>query len=126
MSRPGGRPVTESRMLAILNGDKTYHGKRCKKCGATERYTRGGGSCVACQRAHSIESRAALKRIAAEEVYVGSDSAVMIDDCDAHVQAEQEACYLGKGNCPTPNDCDGGCAGAARVPDRRQEVVQFP
>lgn len=120
----GGRPASESVMLAKLNGDKTYHGKACKKCGGTERYTRGGGSCVACQRAHSIESRAALKRIAEQETAVpwqpiegtcltcgliggheiGCAEASVNDDSDSDVDSAPEERYLDQSEIPQPWD----------------------
>ena len=74
MTRKSGRPENQSLMLARLQGDMTYHGKACKRCGGVERYVRGGGACVTCQRAYSIESRAAMKRIAAEaEGFTGTE-----------------------------------------------------
>jgi hypothetical protein len=89
---PGGRPETKERMLAILNGDRTYLGKYCKKCGARERYTKGG-ACIACQRLHSVAARAALKAI-------GRDGFVE-HVIAADTQIGEEAPQLGYADLPT-------------------------
>jgi hypothetical protein len=156
-NKPAGRPATDAIMLARLNGDKTYIGKQCKKCGGSERYTRGGGSCVTCQRAHSVNSRAALKRLDSEHGQYGGEGAIaggrfaadealmfegevppryfwhpesgslfttdgevpesdgLLEEVDAvkYLTLCKEACFLGDGACPTPDQCEGtGCAGA--------------
>jgi hypothetical protein len=41
-------------------GERTYQGKRCRKCGGTERYTKGCG-CVNCLRSYAIEARQLYK-----------------------------------------------------------------
>ncbi len=53
-----GRPINESRALAVLMGDKTYVGTVHEKCGTAERYVSGGG-CVHCARIIASEQREA-------------------------------------------------------------------
>lgn len=60
-----GRPINESRQLAILMGDKTYIGVAHDKCGTTERYVKGGG-CVYCARVIATEQRDARKFMTAQ------------------------------------------------------------
>lgn len=60
MARPAGRPHDRNRQAAIVLGEKTYSGKRCKRCGSTTRYTKGSG-CVACQKTSAIEARQLLR-----------------------------------------------------------------
>lgn len=55
-----GRPINENKMLAELNGEKTYRGSS-HGCGTNERYTNGGG-CVHCARRKTREQREALER----------------------------------------------------------------
>lgn len=52
-----GRPINESRQLAIITGAKTYEGAE-HKCGTTERYVKGSG-CVHCARQLQTEQREA-------------------------------------------------------------------
>jgi hypothetical protein len=64
-----GRPLSPNRELALLMGDKTYHGSLHAKCGTNERYVTGGG-CVHCARLIATEQRDArkfLKEHAAEQ-----------------------------------------------------------
>lgn len=68
--RSRGRPHSVNLQAARLVGDKTYEGKRCKRCGGTERYTKGCG-CVACQKSNAIEARqllAAARRDSAKDL----------------------------------------------------------
>lgn len=79
-----GRPINESRQLAILMGDKTYTGAAHDRCGTTERYVKGGG-CVNCARVIATEQRDARKFLAAHEreqagVAAAAAEGVMIDD----------------------------------------------
>lgn len=81
--KPAGRPHSENRANAIFLGERTYHGKPCKKCGATERYTKGS-ACVACLRAFSIESRQVFNasRLADQNLdFLGSETKIE-DDLD--------------------------------------------
>lgn len=55
-----GRPINESRALALITGDKTYEGAEHSKCGTTTRYVSGGG-CVHCARLIASEQREARK-----------------------------------------------------------------
>lgn len=71
-----GRPINESRQLAILMGDKTYVGAAHDKCGTTERYVKGGG-CVHCARVIATEQRDARKYLVAhavEEAHAENDA----------------------------------------------------
>lgn len=54
-----GRPINESRKLAVLIGDKTYIGS-VHGCGTNERYVKGGG-CVHCARWTASSQRTALR-----------------------------------------------------------------
>jgi hypothetical protein len=58
--RPAGRPHNVNRQAALVLSEKTYYGKKCKRCGSTERYTKGSG-CVACQKTNAIEARQLLR-----------------------------------------------------------------
>ena len=58
--RPAGRPHNVQRQAALFLGEKTYTGKRCKRCGSTVRYTKGSG-CVECQKTSAIEARQLLR-----------------------------------------------------------------
>lgn len=87
-----GRPVNESRQLAILTGEKTYTGA-AHKCGGTERYVKGGG-CVRCARDIQTEQRAArlalLQGDAPHDAHLSVErSATMtIDDINAQDLAD--------------------------------------
>jgi hypothetical protein len=48
--------VNEERQLALLTGDKTYTGKRCKACGCTTRYAKSG-SCTGCTQEKAEQLR---------------------------------------------------------------------
>lgn len=52
-----GRPASEPRMLAEINGEMTYRGTP-HGCGTNERYTKGG-ACVFCARRIQREQREA-------------------------------------------------------------------
>jgi hypothetical protein len=56
MTGQRGRPVNEERQLALLTGDKTYTGKRCKACGCTTRYAKSG-SCTGCTQEKAEQLR---------------------------------------------------------------------
>lgn len=43
-------PSRAARATAIINGDTFYHGKQCKRCGGTLKYTKAK-QCVACYKA---------------------------------------------------------------------------
>jgi hypothetical protein len=49
-----------NRQAALVLGDRTYEGKRCKRCSRTVRYTKGS-NCVHCQKETMIEARALLR-----------------------------------------------------------------
>lgn len=109
-----GRPQTLNRNAAIVLGEKTYEGKRCKKCAATERYTKGG-ACVHCQRNYSVESRAALKRLLQEDdrkfgehrqkiEQLADDMWNVNDDSDGKLDAGTEPGYLKQDEIPQPWD----------------------
>lgn len=89
-----GRPINESRQLAILMGDKTYTGAAHDRCGTTERYVKGGG-CVHCARVIATEQRDARKFLAAAEATAAHDAADrhVIDDtfADPVVRADHQA-----------------------------------
>jgi hypothetical protein len=63
-----GRPVNEARMIAEINGERTYRGST-HGCGTNERYTIGG-ACVYCARRVQREQREArvadLERLATD------------------------------------------------------------
>lgn len=105
----GGRPINQSKMLAHLNGDKTYEGKRCKKCGATERYTRGGGSCVACQRVTAAVLRAVAKQAMAQAHEAALDNVEQVvetmvdDDLEAILGPEPTISIQFEGECSASN-----------------------
>lgn len=65
--KPTGRHHNINRQAALVVGDRTYTGKKCKRCGATERYTKGA-SCVACQKHSAIEARQLLRAARAATV----------------------------------------------------------
>lgn len=52
-----GRPINEARMIAEINGEKTYRGTP-HGCGTNDRYT-NGGACVFCARRIQREQRQA-------------------------------------------------------------------
>lgn len=61
-----GRPLNESRLQAIVLGERTYEGAAHHVCGGTERYVRGGG-CVTCARRIQQEQREARKALTASK-----------------------------------------------------------
>lgn len=62
-----GRPADQNRMLAEINGERTYRGTP-HGCGTNERYT-NGGACVFCARRVQREQRQARiqEMLAAEQ-----------------------------------------------------------
>lgn len=56
MSGERGHPANEQRQLALITGEPTYVGKRCKRCNCTTRYTKSG-SCVDCTKGASADQR---------------------------------------------------------------------
>lgn len=77
-----GRPINESRALALITGDKTYVGLAHGKCGTTERYVSGGG-CVHCARiiaTEQREARAFIKAYEAEQAGIAADEAAGLGD----------------------------------------------
>jgi hypothetical protein len=60
-----GRPINESRVNAIIQGERTYEGAE-HWCGSTVRYVRGGG-CVLCARRIQTEQRDARKALTASK-----------------------------------------------------------
>jgi hypothetical protein len=77
-----GRPINESRQLAIIMGDKTYVGAVHYKCGTAERYLSGGG-CVACARIIASEQRAARKYLKAHQIAVDSKPEMALEQIEA-------------------------------------------
>lgn len=67
MSRGRGRPRSDNRATAVLLGDRTYLGKRCKRCNGTERYVSNGG-CVACQLKYVKDARLVMSKISDDDL----------------------------------------------------------
>lgn len=73
-----GRPINESRVLAILLGDKTYIGAPHWRCETTERYVTGGG-CVHCARVIATENREMLRVLKHDASVAEADRRVIED-----------------------------------------------
>lgn len=90
-----GRPINQSRMIAVLNGDKTYTGTPHDRCNTTERYVSGGG-CVHCARVIATEQREArrwLKQQATDQ-NVNHGHINDLDDADQIAIEDAEARHL--------------------------------
>lgn len=101
-----GRPLNQSRQLALLSGDKTYTGGKHARCGTTERYVKGGG-CVHCARMIATEQRDARKFLAqaaaetpasrfvdvnqTSEVELDAAEEIAIEDAAARFEADIES-----------------------------------
>lgn len=83
--KPAGRPHNVNRQAALVLGEKTYSGKRCKRCGTNEKYTKGSG-CVECQKTNAIEARQLL-RAARKGVKPNSDDLDFLETRGSHERA---------------------------------------
>jgi hypothetical protein len=54
-----------NREKAVVAGDVRYHGKPCKVCGETEKYTLNGG-CCACAKRKCKEGQDRVRRLRGE------------------------------------------------------------
>lgn len=94
MTNLKGRPKDMNRQTAKLLGERTYHGKACKRCRGTERYTIGS-SCVVCQRAKVAEGAQLLRAARAGTLHIDFETRHQnldfLDRPVVAVKAENEA-----------------------------------
>lgn len=90
-----GRPINQSRQMAILMGDTTYEGLPHHACGTTVRYVKGG-MCVRCARLIATEQREARRSLKALTTNPDADiteldaaDEVAIDEATAEARFER-------------------------------------
>lgn len=76
-----GRPINESRAIAVEHGLSTYTGAPHVRCDTTERYVLGGG-CVHCARQIAKDQRAALMAIKRGQIVTDETIQEQIDNHD--------------------------------------------